>query len=120
MAKQLQKRTKHIPQRTCIGCQTVLPKRALIRIVRSETGVRVDLTGKAPGRGAYIHGVRSCWEKALKGPVARALKIELSNKDRQQLLEFSQTLPDKDVTGSLPETHSVADGKNNEELSMNL
>jgi uncharacterized protein len=120
VAKQPQKRTKHIPQRTCIGCQTVLPKKALIRIVRSEEGVKVDLTGKAPGRGAYIHGVRSCWEKAIKGPVARALKIELSNENRQVLLTFSQTLPDKDTADSLSETPTVADGKNNEELSMNL
>ncbi len=120
MVKQPQKRTKHIPQRTCIGCQTVLPKKALIRIVRSEEGVKVDLTGKAPGRGAYIHGVRSCWEKALKGPVARALKIELSNENRQALMTFSQTLPDENTADSLPETPTVADGKNNEELSMNL
>ena len=93
MAKQPQKRTKHIPQRTCIGCQTVLPKKALIRIVRSDTGVVVDLTGKAPGRGAYIHGMRSCWEKALKGPVAHALKIEITDLNRQTLRDFMQTLP---------------------------
>ena len=93
MAKQPQKRTKHIPQRTCIGCQTVLPKKSLIRIVRSETGVEVDLTGKAPGRGAYIHGIRSCWEKAIKGPVARALKTEITNQDRQVLEDFMKSLP---------------------------
>jgi len=93
VAKQLQKRTKHIPQRTCIGCRTVLPKKALIRIVRSPQGVLVDLTGKAPGRGAYIHGIRSCWEQALKGPIAHALKAELAAEDRQRLSEFMQTLP---------------------------
>jgi len=104
VAKQPQKRTKHIPQRTCIGCQTVLPKKALIRIVRSEECVKVDLTGKAPGRGAYIHGVRSCWEKALKGPVAHALKIELSKEDRQALQTFLLTLPDENAMGSLLDT----------------
>ncbi|MHC1740722.1 MAG: YlxR family protein [Anaerolineaceae bacterium] len=111
MAKQPLKRTKHIPQRTCIGCQTVLPKKALIRIVRSEEGVKVDLTGKAPGRGAYIHGVRSCWEKALKGPVAHALKIELSKDDRFALEAFSKTLPDNDEAVSLLGTQPVADEK---------
>jgi predicted RNA-binding protein YlxR (DUF448 family) len=95
VAKQAQKRTKHVPQRTCIGCQAVLPKKTLIRIVRTAEGVKVDLTGKAPGRGAYIHGVRSCWEKAVKGPVSHALKTELSIEDKQTLLAFSQTLPDE-------------------------
>lgn len=96
VSKQAPKRTKHIPQRTCIGCQKVLPKKALIRVVRTESGIQVDPSGKAPGRGAYIHGVRSCWEKAVKGSVARALKTELSDTDRQALLEFAQTLPAKD------------------------
>ena len=120
MAKQPQKRTKHVPQRTCIGCQTVLPKKALIRIVRSEEGVGVDLTGKAPGRGAYIHGVRSCWEKALKGPASRALKTEISKEDRQKLLSFMKTLPIENGSGSLLEDQEKSDGKEHEELSMNL
>jgi predicted RNA-binding protein YlxR (DUF448 family) len=99
VAKQPQKRTKHIPQRTCIGCQTVISKKEMIRIVRTEAGVKVDLTGKAPGRGAYIHANRSCWEKAIKGPIAHALKTEITDKDRQSLQEYMQTLPaepDKD------------------------
>lgn len=93
MAKKPQKRTKHISQRTCIGCRTVLAKKGLIRIIRSPEGVLVDLTGKAPGRGAYIHGVRSCWQQALKGPIAHALKCELSAEARQCLTEFMLTLP---------------------------
>ncbi len=93
MTKQQPKRTKHIPQRTCIGCRSVLAKKGLIRIVRSPEGVLVDLTGKAPGRGAYIHGIRSCWQTALKGPIANALKIELSAEDKLRLTEFMQSLP---------------------------
>lgn len=98
MAKQQPKRTKHIPQRTCIGCRTVLAKKGLIRIVRTPEGVMVDLTGKAPGRGAYIHGVRSCWQAALKGPIAHTLKTELSAEDRQRLTEYLQTLPAETVS----------------------
>ena len=73
----------------------------MIRIVRTEAGVKVDLTGKAPGRGAYIHANRSCWEKAIKGPIAHALKTEITDQDRQGLQEFMLTLPadpDKDST----------------------
>jgi predicted RNA-binding protein YlxR (DUF448 family) len=55
VVKTTKRRGKHIPQRTCIGCREVLPKRNLIRVVRTPDGIQVDLTGKAAGRGAYIH-----------------------------------------------------------------
>lgn len=70
-----------------------MAKKILIRIVRTTEGVQVDPTGKAPGRGAYIHGNRSCWERALRGPIGNALKTELNETDRQVLTEFMQKLP---------------------------
>lgn len=90
------KRPKHIPQRTCVGCRTVLPKRSLVRIVRQADGVSVDLTGKLAGRGAYLHNRRSCWEKGLKGSLAHALKITLSERDTDTLRQFMQTLPEEE------------------------
>jgi predicted RNA-binding protein YlxR (DUF448 family) len=88
-------RRKHVPQRTCVGCREVLPKRSLIRIVRSPDGVQVDLTGKLAGRGAYLHDRRSCWERAMKGSLAHALKMELTDKDREDLLAFMLTLSEE-------------------------
>lgn len=85
---------KHVPQRTCVGCREVLPKRSLIRIVRSEQGVDVDPTSKLPGRGAYIHARPECWEAALKGPLARALRTELSQDDRERLAVKMEKLSD--------------------------
>ena len=93
MAKKPVTRVKHVPQRTCVGCRTVLPKRQLLRIVRTADGVRVDPTGKVPGRGAYLHDQRQCWENGLKGALAHALKTELSTEDRARLVEFMNTLP---------------------------
>ena len=87
---------KHIPQRTCVGCRDVLPKRSLIRIVRSPLGVQIDLTGKMAGRGAYLHNLRSCWERGLKGTLASALKTELSIEERDLLVAFSASLADED------------------------
>jgi len=84
---------KHVPQRTCVGCREVLPKRQMVRIVRTAEGVRVDLTGKAAGRGAYLHDKRECWARGLKGALARALKIELSAEDRARLEAFMNALP---------------------------
>ena len=79
---------RHIPQRTCVGCREVLSKRELTRIVRSTDGVKIDPTGKAPGRGAYLHNQKSCWEASLKGSLARALKLELSNHEREDLENY--------------------------------
>jgi predicted RNA-binding protein YlxR (DUF448 family) len=95
VAKKTVKRTKHIPQRTCVGCRSVLAKRQLIRIVRTPEGVQVDPTGKLAGRGAYLHENRPCWERGLKGALAHALKIELSPEDRERLTAFTDTLPDE-------------------------
>lgn len=92
MAAKLSK-PRHIPQRTCVGCRTVLAKRTLIRIVRQPEGVKVDPTGKLAGRGAYLHDRRSCWEKGLKGGLASALKINLGISDRQHLETFMAGLP---------------------------
>jgi predicted RNA-binding protein YlxR (DUF448 family) len=97
VAKKVSKRIKHIPQRTCVGCRQVLPKRTFIRIVRTTDGVKIDPTGKAAGRGAYLHQKRSCWEQAMKGMLASALKIELTDQDRVVLLEFMQNLPEEDM-----------------------
>lgn len=86
-------RIKHVPQRTCVGCREVLPKRQMVRIVRTADGVRVDPSGKLTGRGAYLHDSRECWLRGLKGALANALKAELTADDRVQLKNFMDTLP---------------------------
>jgi predicted RNA-binding protein YlxR (DUF448 family) len=70
-----------------------LPKRALIRIVRTPEGVQIDLTGKMAGRGAYLHDQRSCWEKGLKGALANALRVGLAPEEQAALLAFANNLP---------------------------
>lgn len=88
------RKPKHIPKRTCVGCKQIHEKRTLIRIVRTDTGVVIDETGKLPGRGAYIHDQKQCWQAAIKGKLANALKTELNDNDRKILLEFMQNLPE--------------------------
>lgn len=92
MARQAAKRVRHVPQRTCVGCRTVLAKRAMVRVVRTPDGIFVDPTGKLAGRGAYLHDRPSCWEKGLKGSLAHALKAELTLEDRERLEAFCLTL----------------------------
>lgn len=94
MARNKITRTKHIPQRTCVGCRLVNAKKTLTRIVRTDTGLQIDKTGKIPGRGAYIHDQKSCWQAALKGKLANALKTEISNENRRVLEDYANHLPD--------------------------
>lgn len=86
---------RHVPERTCVGCRTQQPKRALVRIVRGASGeVAVDSTGKRAGRGAYLCGQVSCWATGLgKGGLARALKVTLSAPDRAALESYAAALP---------------------------
>ena len=84
-----------------MGCREVLPKRKMIRLVRTTDGVRVDPTGKLAGRGAYLHDRRECWERALKGALAHALKATLTMNDRTQLEEYMSSLPvEAEVVGT--------------------
>lgn len=94
MNKQKGVKPKHIPKRTCIACRKVEGKRALIRIVRTDAGVEVDLSGKKAGRGAYLCANRQCWEVALRGNrLEPALRTKMSAENRQALLHYAATLP---------------------------
>lgn len=59
-------KTRKIPMRMCVVTREKLPKQELIRVVRTENGVIVDLTGKANGRGAYLKKDKEVFEKAQK------------------------------------------------------
>jgi predicted RNA-binding protein YlxR (DUF448 family) len=99
VSKKGKKKRKHVPQRTCIGCRKVQPKRSLIRVVRTEEGIQVDLSGKLPGRGAYLHELRTCWEAGLKNSLARALKTDLTPDDLDRLTTFMASLPEESPSG---------------------
>ena len=93
MPKTDNKPKKHIPQRTCVACREVNEKRSLIRIVRTPDGVVIDTTGRLPGRGAYLHDSKECWEKALKrGVLARSLKTEISQENMEILQAYLDQL----------------------------
>ena len=78
---------RKIPVRMCGACREGKPKKELIRIVRSQEGaVSVDVTGKAPGRGAYICPDVACLERAYKTrALNRALGAELTEETFQEL-----------------------------------
>jgi len=90
-------RPRRVPQRTCVGCGSVTAKRELIRIVRGLDGiVRPDPSGKAAGRGAYLHANRSCWEAGLKKKkLERSLNVAISPEGRESLVAYAQGLSEE-------------------------
>ena len=70
---------RSVPMRKCTGCNEMKPKKELVRVVRSPEGeVSLDLTGKKPGRGAYVCRDAACLSKARKaGRLERAFSCEI-------------------------------------------
>ena len=88
MAQQNRSKVKRVPQRTCIACRKVEGKRSFVRIVRTTSGVEVDVTGKKSGRGAYLCSSRQCWQIALR--------TRLSAEERQALQAFGEQFSNED------------------------
>ncbi len=67
------------PQRKCIGCDEMIGKKGLLRIVKDKEGtISLDPTGKKNGRGAYICRDIKCFEAARKKKAfERSLKCKI-------------------------------------------
>ena len=65
MEKIYQKMSK-VPERRCLGCMKSFPKKDLIRFVKSDEGICMDLDQKKDGRGFYLCRNESCLNKAIK------------------------------------------------------
>ncbi|MCR5230309.1 MAG: YlxR family protein [Solobacterium sp.] len=70
---------KKIPMRKCVATGEQLPKKELLRIVRTPEGeVKADLTGRANGRGAYLKKDPEAAARARKtGALSRALEVKI-------------------------------------------
>ncbi len=90
-------RQRHVPERTCVVCRSKRPKQELVRLVRASSGsIAPDSAGRAPGRGAYLCRASACWDAAATGgQLSGALKTSFSNRDREQLRTFAETIADR-------------------------
>ncbi|MBQ7455677.1 MAG: YlxR family protein [Clostridia bacterium] len=86
---------RKIPMRMCVGCREMKPKRELLRVVRSPEGeISFDLTGRKPGRGAYVCRSAACFDLAVrKKQLERAFSAPVSEEVRQGLLAQIADLP---------------------------
>ncbi len=69
---------KKIPMRMCVITHERVEKKDLIRIVKTESGVVVDPTGKVNGHGVYLKKDIEVINKAEKGKILdKLLEVEI-------------------------------------------
>lgn len=80
---------KKLPLRKCVVTQEMLPKQALIRVVRTPEGdVVIDTSGKLNGRGAYLSKDADVIRLAeKKRTLDHHLKVKTSDALYEQLLQ---------------------------------
>ncbi len=64
---------KKVPMRMCIVTREKLPKMELIRIVKFENEIKVDLTGKLNGKGCYLKKDLEVIKKAQKRKILNSV-----------------------------------------------
>ena len=81
---------KKVPCRTCVVSKEKLPKKELVRIVRTPEGeVKIDETGKMNGRGAYLKKDLEVFNKAQKNKILdRHLEVSVPDSIFESLKEL--------------------------------
>lgn len=81
---------KKIPMRRCLATNESFPKKELLRIVRTPEGeVKVDLSGKLNGKGAYISKSNEALEIAKTRKVLdRALDIKVPDEIYEEIAKL--------------------------------
>lgn len=92
---------RKVPLRKCVACQEMMPKKELIRVVKTpEDEILIDLTGKKSGRGAYLCGKLSCFKLAHKSKALdRALKQHVNSDIYEQLAQDFVRVEDEFLAG---------------------
>ena len=82
-------KVRKIPMRMCVVSREKLPKKELIRVVRTSDGVVIDETGKVNGRGAYVKKDLNVIEKAEKTKVLeKHLEVSIPTEIYDKLKEI--------------------------------
>lgn len=83
----------HKPVRECICCGNKFPKSSLLRVVKNESGIFLDKSGKADGRGAYICQNAICHEKLVKQKrLNRAFKSAIDDSVYQSIIQQLESM----------------------------
>lgn len=81
-------KVRKIPMRTCVVTHEKYPKQELLRVVRTkENEIKVDLTGKINGHGAYIKKDKEVIAKAIKNKaLEKYLEISFTNEIYDEMM----------------------------------
>lgn len=81
---------RKIPMRTCVITKEKCEKKDLLRVVRTpEKEVKVDLTGKLNGKGAYLKKDVEVIKKAHQNKILdRVLEIEVPDAIYEELINI--------------------------------
>lgn len=80
---------KHIPLRMCVATREMLPKSQLIRLVKTQDGIKIDDAKKISGRGVYISKSIEAFQLAKKRKVLnRAFKCNIDDSIYEKLEEY--------------------------------
>ncbi len=67
-----------VPVRTCVACRKRAPRTEMLRVVVREGRLLVDDRAVLPGRGAWVHPVFQCLDRAVtRGILLRALRVSV-------------------------------------------
>ncbi|WP_307862764.1 YlxR family protein [Pseudonocardia parietis] len=92
-------RTRSFPIRTCVGCRTRERADVLLRVVAENGRVVPDPRRRLPGRGAWLHPVTGCLDKAeRRSALARALRL----RSKPEAGAVRRWMQDQQGSGSLP------------------
>ena len=79
----------HTPERMCVACRQMKQKNELIRIVKSDNTVTLDISQKLGGRGAYICKSKECIDTAKK---RKALSKHFKMAVNEEIYDSAQEL----------------------------
>lgn len=67
-----------VPVRTCVGCRRRCEQEDVVRLALEGSQVVPDAARRKPGRGAWLHLRRSCFEAAVsRGAFHRAFRRQV-------------------------------------------
>lgn len=80
---------KKVPMRKCIATNESLPKKELLRIVRTPEGeLKVDLSSKLNGKGAYLKKSVEALEIAKKKDlISKTLEVSATDELYEEILK---------------------------------
>lgn len=88
---------KKIPLRKCIGCNEMIAKNDMLRVIKTKDNIiKFDPTGRENGRGAYLHFKAECFDKAVKSKgLERSFKMSIGKEIYEKLNEELMAIEQK-------------------------